>query len=564
MDVDIGSVLLFGAVSLCSASVAVLIGARIARSGAGPAGMRAGPIVIDAPHVYEFSEGYLVSLIDPGDPFLDPGTDRSRAMEILCHLLGDLTPDFSTALANLTQRGEAFLLTAPLAADALSLGGRRDGDRLVLTVAPLCATAERRTVDAAALADLHREAAELRKALDRSDTLAWKSDTSGAITWCNAAYIRALDRSTGASGGAVWPLSPLFDAPPDAPLAAADDHREQLSLPDGAAGPWYRLESDPEPDGGHLWLAYNIDRIVAAEQARQNVIQTLSKTFAHMTTGLAVFDRTRRLVLFNPALSTITALDPIHLSARPGLGAFLDALREKRRIPEPRDYKTWRREMEALERDSAAGTYQQLWSLPDGQTLRVIGRPHPDGAMALFFEDISSEMQLTRTYRERLTLLEAVVAADPAAVMVFDRDGRLVLSNNRHDAIWPGAGLGQAQRLHEAVDGWRVAMQGGADLDAVIAAVTDPRSGLPFKGCVSDAHGRRVHVVCQRIVAGALEVRLAPEMPVRAPKDHRRSALDLARRAALADAAQRGDGVARTAPPPAPAASRTAGTKITP
>jgi hypothetical protein len=45
-----------------------------------------------------------------------------------------------------------------------------------------------------------------------------------------------------------------------------------------------------------------------------------------------------------------------------------------------------------LEEEAASGLFEETWSLPGGQTYRVIGRPHPNGALAFMFEDISGLM----------------------------------------------------------------------------------------------------------------------------------------------------------------------------
>ncbi|TMV38357.1 diguanylate cyclase, partial [Thioclava sp. BHET1] len=151
--------------------------------------------------------------------------------------------------------------------------------------------------------------------------------------------------------------------------------------------------------GGRLLFALPADGAVQAETSLRSFIQTLSQTFAHLKVGLAIFDRRRQLVLFNPALSELTGLEPEFLSSRPTLFSVLDAMRERRMIPEPRDYKLWRREMMELEAAAATGQYLDLWSLPGGQTYRVTGQPHPDGAVAFIIEDISEEMSVTRTLR---------------------------------------------------------------------------------------------------------------------------------------------------------------------
>jgi hypothetical protein len=63
----------------------------------------------------------------------------------------------------------------------------------------------------------------------------------------------------------------------------------------------------------------DITEIVRAQQAQKNFVQTLTKTFATLAIGLAIFDRNRQLMLFNPALIDLPALPADFLSARPNL-----------------------------------------------------------------------------------------------------------------------------------------------------------------------------------------------------------------------------------------------------
>ena len=73
-------------------------------------------------------------------------------------------------------------------------------------------------------------------------------------------------------------------------------------------------------------------------------------------------------------------------------------------VPEPKDYRSWSNQMNSLEAAAASGHHVGIWSLPGGQTYRVTGRPHPDGAVAFLFEDITSEISLTRQFRADLSL----------------------------------------------------------------------------------------------------------------------------------------------------------------
>ena len=128
---------------------------------------------------------------------------------------------------------------------------------------------------------------------------------------------------------------------------------------------------------------------MAAEASLRRFVETLTETFAHLPIGLAVFDKNRRLGLFNPALTELVKIDAVWLAGRPSLRDFLERLRETRQMPEQKDFASWRRKLSELEEGAREGTYEESWQLPSGKIFRVTGRPHPQGALAFLFEDIS-------------------------------------------------------------------------------------------------------------------------------------------------------------------------------
>ena len=207
-----------------------------------------------------------------------------------------------------------------------------------------------------------------------------------------------------------------------------------MSLKGGGTA-WYELYTVTELDG-QLVFALPADAIVTAETAMHDFMQTLTKTFAHLHVGLAIFDHQRQLHLFNPALLDLTGLPVDFLSLRPSLLSVLDAMRDRNMIPEPKDYRGWRRQLVELEKAAASGLYEETWSLPGGQTYRVIGRPHPNGAIALMIEDISGEMIRTRRYRADLELGQAVIDHVQEALAVFSEGGQLVISNAAYADLW--------------------------------------------------------------------------------------------------------------------------------
>ncbi|MDB2603753.1 hypothetical protein N9Y59_03830 [Planktomarina temperata] len=194
---------------------------------------------------------------------------------------------------------------------------------------------------------------------------------------------------------------------------------------------WYDITAQLQ-DHETLWFASPVDGEVRAEASRREFIQTMSKTFAQLSTGLAIFD-----IHFNPALLEITGLDFESLSLKPDLATFLDTLRGKGFLPEPKDYNDWRDQLAKLESAAENGSYRDVWEPRDGVTYRVSGKPHPDGAIAFLLEDISAETEHAREARAELCLLENALNAVTTPHVIFDGLGAYVRSNPAFQSIWP-------------------------------------------------------------------------------------------------------------------------------
>lgn len=182
--------------------------------------------------------------------------------------------------------------------------------------------------------------------------------------------------------------------------------------------------------------AKDASAILGAERELQRFMQTLTDTFAHIPIGLAIFDHSRNLALFNPALADLFELEPEWLARRPGLRAFLDHLRNDGKLPEPKDFKDWRRQIEVLERSAETGSYQDDWHLPNGRVFRVSGRPHPRNAVAFLFEDISKTVAIERAYRTELEHMFNTFDNLTSAIMIFDANGQVAFSNQAFADIW--------------------------------------------------------------------------------------------------------------------------------
>lgn len=353
------------------------------------------------------------------------------------------------------------------------------------------------------------ELATLRAIGENSPDPIWKEDGQGTIIWANRAYLALADRCTGPApdGAAEWPPLAVF---PDLPVGdPPSDEPFRLSVaPDPDQPPaWYEITTVLR-EGEVMRFATDVTAVVEAEAARLRFVQTLTKTFADLATGLAIFDKQRSLVMFNPALIDLTGLSPRFLSSRPGLPAFLDALRDGRVLPEPGDYGDWKRQVGAIIRGTSAGTYDESWALPDGKTYRVRARPHPDGATALLFEDVSSEVSSLRRFRSQMELGQSALDHLPEAVAVLSATGTILLTNAACDALFP-----VTARDGGTCEDWLARLTPDDGVRQLLAALgstdTDDRPGIPLRL----ADGCRLVARLSPLGHGNLMVRFVPHAP---------------------------------------------------
>ncbi|MFD1795096.1 PAS domain-containing protein [Paracoccus aurantiacus] len=325
------------------------------------------------------------------------------------------------------------------------LAEETEGGSLRLTlVQPDCASAGI-VVDSLSQQAMEEELALLRQIVEAAPMMITRRDDAGNIVWANATYLNAVEK--GDKNATPWPLPEILksDATPD---AAAVIRRARVEGGEGTN--WFDCYEHSDGDGTTTY-ALPADAEVRAEQNLREFLQTLTKTFADLPIGLAIFDRERQLQLFNPALIDLTGLSVGFLTARPSLYSVLDQLRELRIVPEPRDYRSWRKQITTLEAAAAAGHHVETWSLPGGRTYRVTGRPHPGGAIAFLFDDITSEITLTRKFRAELSLGSQVLDGLERALIVFNAVGQVVMVNRAYTQLW-GENPG---RMSDALKIWR-------------------------------------------------------------------------------------------------------------
>lgn len=170
-----------------------------------------------------------------------------------------------------------------------------------------------------------------------------------------------------------------------------------------------------------------------AELARH--IESQRELADRMTAGTAQFDDDRNLSFFNRPFAVMAQLDPEWLTEQPEFDRVLERMRDNQRLPETRDFPAWREERRAWF-SSPEEVIEEEWMLPNGDHLRVVAQPLPDGGLRLIMEDRTEQLRLASARDTLLRVRAATFDNLFEAISVFASDGRLYLWNQRFIDDW--------------------------------------------------------------------------------------------------------------------------------
>ena len=465
------------------------------------------PDIEDQDAVFVFRDHALVDCSDRGRQLLGAlGRDQAGAvqpedaateLDTLLAYLGGHFADLRTQLARLAELGEVQLAA-------------HDDSGLALTARWRCGLAHLRLTDTSAdgvlvamdrlsYKALHQELHNLRDVTRSAPLLIWQSDAQGQILWANCAYITALhDSGQTREQALTWPLPPLF---------ADQDLTGRLGLQFTDGPRWYSYHC---VGAGEMTLhfATPIDAAVQSEFARREMMQMLTRTFATLPIGLAVFDADRRLQVFNPALVDLTGLDPFFLAARPDLGQMLHTLRELRMLPEPKDFGTWRDEIMKLEQAAVSGSFNEEWHLETGRIYHVTASPQPGGSLAIFIQDITSEASLMRGYKAEIETAQNILDVLPDAIAAFNLAGQAVFANAGYIQLWgrdPCCDMADFG-IEQALRDWALRCEATPFWAQLTEFLADPASPLELTGTGTLRTGAPIALRAQKLVGGGVVV----------------------------------------------------------
>ncbi|MDV3256854.1 MAG: PAS-domain containing protein, partial [Sphingomonas sp.] len=196
-----------------------------------------------------------------------------------------------------------------------------------------------------------------------------------------------------------------------------------------------RIVDVPLPTGAVAGFAIDIQDLEDAriELAHHQLSQR--ELADRMAAGAAQFDGERHLAFFNRPFAIMAQLDPEWLGERPEFDRVLERMRENGRLPEVRDFPAWKAERRSWF-TSPEEAIEEDWILANGDHLRILGQPLPDGGLRLIFEDRTEQVRLASARDTLLRVRAATFDNLFEVISVFASDGRLYLWNRRFSDLW--------------------------------------------------------------------------------------------------------------------------------
>jgi len=336
----------------------------------------------------------------------------------------------------LRSRGEAFhLAVETLGARHLEVEGRAVSGRAVMRIHDV--SGDRREVirlrECQARTVIELDASHAM--LNAISNPAWIRDQNGLLTWVNIPFAKAVEAKD--PGDAVLRQAELLEW----------RAREAAAAARRAGTPWHERTPAVVAGERHMFdivevpcefasagMAIDLTDLETVRADLQRLTEAHTRTLDQLTTAVAIFDRSQRLIFHNAAYRALWALDQNFVDQKPTDAEILDRLRAAGLLPEQADFRSWKKSF--LTSYQSLETNQQVWYLPDGRTLRIVVNPNPQGGVTYLFDDVTERFNLESQFNALTRVQGETLDTLKEGVSVFGTDGRLKLFNPAFAKLW--------------------------------------------------------------------------------------------------------------------------------
>lgn len=331
-------------------------------------------------------------------------------------------PRLVKAIDALTENGEDFhLCVRDTRNSSIALRGTAVGGRAVLY---LCEQ------------DLPEDGRKYVEILNSLPVPIWTRDAKMALDWANPAFLRSLganDLDAALASNAMLDRSELIGA-----AAALKDGKPVVSQAAAILGGERRtLEFNLSPMPGALvcGVAFDVTDGAKKETAMQLALDAHADMMDHLPIAIAMFGADRKLFRHNRTYAELWGFSEAWLDTGPTFEEILNQLRDKRKLPEQRNFAEWKKsQLDVF--DGLGRRQEQTWHLPRGKSLQITTQPYLQGGVVVLCEDISERLRLESSFNLLTQVQKATLDTLDEGVAIFGTDGRLVLHNALFAKMW--------------------------------------------------------------------------------------------------------------------------------
>ena len=380
------------------------------------------------------SEPPLVAGVLP--PAAGAPADRKAFLAFGSWLTPDSAERLTQLIARLRERGEHFQqVIETISGRLIEVRGRTVGGSAVARFRDLSGERLARAEIEARHDLLAAEVETTRAMLASAPMPIWLRDEHGTLVWVNHAYATAVEAKDDeeAVGHGLELLDTNSRRAIEMTHASNSVFTKRLPAIVGGSRRIFDVADIASADGS-AGIAVDVTEVEAAQAALRREVDFNARTLDQLQTAVAVFGPDRRLKSYNAAYRALFDVDAAFLESAPEESAVLERLRAARKLPEQADFRSWRSDLFAAYRTME--TREQWWHMPDGQTLRIIVNPHPQGGATWVYENVTERLDLESRYNALVSVQGETLDHLAEGVAVFGSDGRLRLHNPSFAAIW--------------------------------------------------------------------------------------------------------------------------------
>ncbi len=265
----------------------------------------------------------------------------------------------------------------------------------------------------------------------------WQRDASLAVRFYNLSYSAAVeDVADKPEGGEAPELDKKVKALARQALESGKPVSERRHIVVGGERKLYQITELPVPEEKiSVGFAIDMTEVEGLKEDLARHVSAQDDLLESSASAMAIYGADMRLKSFNYAFVSLWKLDEVWLDTQPMYGEILEAMREKRKLPEQANFQMFKQQQIKLF-TGLLEPHEEFFYLPDGKALRVIAIPHALGGILFAYEDVTDRLALERSYNTLIAVQRETLDNLHEGVAVFGEDGRLKLHNHGYLTLW--------------------------------------------------------------------------------------------------------------------------------